>query len=69
MYMNIDSAVLAFAGLVVILSLVLSWIFHPAWLLLAALVGLHLFQATFTGFCPLARILNKLGMRQGQTFK
>ena len=33
--------------------------------LLAAFVGLNLFQSAFTGFCPLEPILIKLGIGQG----
>jgi hypothetical protein len=66
--MSIDRIVLAFAGSVVLLSLILSQIFSPYWLLLAAFVGLNLLQSSFTGFCPLAIILKKLGARPGQAF-
>lgn len=67
--MNIDRAVFAFAGFVVLLSLILSQLFHPAWLLLTAFVGLNMFQSAFTGFCPLAKILKKAGLTPGQAFK
>jgi hypothetical protein len=66
--MNIDRAVLAFAGLMVIVSLALAWYFSPYWLLLTAFVGLNLLQAAFTGFCPAAIIFRKLGMREGCAF-
>ena len=66
--MNIDRAVFAFAGVMVLLSLVLGYWVHPAWLLLAAFVGLNMLQAAFTGFCPLAKILKKFGMKTGQAF-
>jgi hypothetical protein len=66
--MSIDRIVLAFAGSMVLLSLVLSLLFSPYWLLLAAFVGLNLLQSAFTGFCPLAIILKKLGARPGQAF-
>jgi hypothetical protein len=49
--MNIDRAVLSFAGGMVLLSLALAALLSP-WLLLAAFVGLNLLQAGFTGFCP-----------------
>ena len=39
------------------------------WVLwLTAFVGLNMFQAAFTGFCPLAIILKKLGARPGVAF-
>jgi hypothetical protein len=50
--MNLDRAVLAFAGFVVLTSLVLAQLFSPLWLWLAAVAGAKMFQAAFTGFCP-----------------
>jgi hypothetical protein len=66
--MSIDRIVLAFAGFMVLLSLALSYLLTPYWLLLAAFVGINMFQAAFTGFCPLARILKKLGIKPGAAF-
>ena len=66
--MSIDRVVLAFAGFVVLASLGLSIIHHQNWLWLTAFVGVNLFQAAFTGFCPLAMILKKIGLRPGQAF-
>mgnify|MGYP000891251603 FL=1 len=66
--MNIDRAVLAFAGAMVLLSAVLAWLVSPYWLLLAAFIGLNLIQASFTGFCPAAMIFSKLGMKSGCAF-
>ena len=66
--MTIDRAVMAFAGTVVLLSLALSQLHNPAWLWLTAFVGANLFQAAFTGFCPLAMVLKRLGIRPGQAF-
>jgi fatty acid desaturase len=66
--MSIDRTVMAFAGLVVLLSLALSQIHHSYWLFLTAFVGLNLFQAAFTRFCPLALILKRLGLKGGCAF-
>jgi hypothetical protein len=46
----------------------LAYFISPWWMLLALFVGLNLFQASFTGFCPLARILKKLGLQPGCAF-
>jgi Zn-dependent protease len=66
--MSIDRIVLAFAGAVVLLSVVLAHYHSPYWLFLTAFVGLNLFQSAFTGFCPLAMILKALGVKPGQAF-
>jgi hypothetical protein len=67
--MNIDRAVLAFAGLMVLLSAVLASLLSPWWLLLTAFVGLNLLQASVTGFCPAAMLFARLGLRPGQAFR
>ncbi len=66
--MNIDRAVLAFAGVIVLASLGLAWLVSPYWLLLAAFAGLNMLQAAFTGFCPAARVFRKLGLKPGAAF-
>ena len=66
--MNIDKAVTVFAGIMVLVSLVLSQLYSPYWLLLTAFVGLNLLQAGFTGFCPAAMMFKKLGLRSGTAF-
>jgi DUF2892 family protein len=46
--MSIDRAVMAFAGFMVLVSLALSQLHSPYWLLLTAFVGANLVQAAFT---------------------
>ena len=66
--MNIDKAVLTFAGFVVLLGLALGWLVSPYWFLLTAFAGLNMIQASFTGFCPAAIVFKKLGVRDGSAF-
>ena len=66
--MNIDRAVLAFAGVVVLVSLLLAWSLSPYWLLLTAFAGLNMLQAAFTGFCPAASVFRMLGLKAGCAF-
>jgi len=67
--MNVDRLVLALAGAFILLSLVLSHYHSPYWLWATAFVGANLLQAAFTGFCPLANILKKMGKTPGVAFK
>jgi len=67
--MTIDRLVLTFAGIFILASLALAQIHSPYWLLFTAFVGLNLFQASFTGVCPLAKILGALGAKPGVIFK
>ena len=66
--MNVDKAVLAFAGFVVLLGLALGTYVNASWYLLTAFAGLNMIQASFTGFCPAAIVFKKLGLRGGCAF-
>ena len=66
--MNVDRAVLAFAGMMILTSLALAWFVSPYWLLLTAFVGVNMVQSAFTGFCPAAMIFRRLGLREGCAF-
>lgn len=67
--MNLDRAVLAFAGFVVLLGLALAWFYSPWWLLLSAFAGANMIQAAFTGFCPAAIVFRRMGCKPGEAFK
>ena len=67
--MNIDRAVFAFAGVMILASVVLVYLVSPWWLLMTAFVGLNLLQSSVTGFCPAAIVFRKLGLASGCAFK
>lgn len=66
--MNIDKMVFRLAGLFILVSLLLSQVHSVYWLWFTAFVGANLFQASFTGFCPLATILKKIRIQPGAAF-
>jgi hypothetical protein len=66
--MSIDRMVMAFAGAMILASLLLGIYVSPNWFWLTAFVGANLFQASFTGFCPLAMILRRFGVQPGAAF-
>jgi len=66
--MSIERIVLAVAGGFIVISLLLAHYVSPYWLWFTAFVGANLFQSAFTGFCPLALILKKLGKQSGPAF-
>ncbi|MGR9045206.1 MAG: YgaP family membrane protein [Gammaproteobacteria bacterium] len=66
--MTIDRYVMAFAGAFVLISLLLAYFHSLYWLWFTAFVGANLFQAAFTGFCPMAILLKKLGVKSGNAF-
>ena len=67
--MNVDRAVFAFAGVMILLSLALAHFVSPLWLWFTAFVGLNLLQSSITGFCPAAIVFRKLGITSGCAFK
>lgn len=71
--MSVERSVFVFAGLMILVSLALgveaSPLYHSVnWLWFTAFVGANLFQTGFTGFCPLAIILKKVGLKPGTAF-
>jgi hypothetical protein len=65
---SVDQWGLRIADLLVLTSLALSQLHSVHWLWFTAFVGVNLLQASITGFCPLATILHKFGVRSGAAF-
>jgi hypothetical protein len=61
--MTLNNAVTAVAGGMVLLSVVLAAYVNPAFIWLTVFVGVMMIQSAFTGFCPMAMILKKLGFK------
>ena len=66
--MSLDRSVVAFAGIMVLLSVVLTVWVSPLFVWLTVFVGLNLLQSAFTGFCPAARVFRRLGVKPGTAF-
>ena len=66
--MTIDRVVFAVAGSFVLFSLALAHFHSQNWLWFTAFVGANLLQSAFTGFCPMAIILKRLGFKSGCAF-
>ena len=49
--MSLDRAVQAFAGVMVLVSVLLTQFVHPNFFWFTVFIGLNLFQSAFTGFC------------------
>ncbi len=61
--MSLERSTMAFAGFMVLLSLALTYFVHPYFVWLTAFVGANLFQSAFTGFCPAAMLMHKMGVK------
>ncbi|WP_413867724.1 DUF2892 domain-containing protein [Albidovulum sp.] len=66
--MSLDRAILAFAGAMVLLSVVLTMWVSPYFVWFTVFIGLNLLQSAFTGFCPAAAIFRKFGVKPGCAF-
>ena len=67
--MTIDTAVLRFAGVMVLLSVVLTAWVSPLFIWFTVFIGLNLLQSSFTGFCPAAMVFRALGAKKGCGFE
>ena len=59
--MNLDRAVMAFAGVMILISLLLTHFVSPWFWLFTAFIGLNLLQASVTGFFPAAIVFRAAG--------
>ncbi len=67
--MTLDRSVMLFAGIMVLISVALTVWVSPLWVWFTVFIGLNLIQASFTGFCPIARVFKKLGVKSGVAFE
>ncbi|MDP3341477.1 DUF2892 domain-containing protein [Frigidibacter sp.] len=67
--MSLDRAVLAFAGVMTLLSVLLTALVSPLFMWFTVFIGLNLLQSAFTGFCPAAILFRKLGVKAGCAFQ
>ncbi len=61
--MSIERTIMAFAGFMVLLSVALTVWINDNFIWLTVFVGANLFQSAYTGFCPAAIIMRKLGFK------
>lgn len=67
--MSLDAAVLRFAGVMVLLSVVLTAYVSPLFVWFTVFIGLNLLQSSFTGVCPAAMVFRALGVKKGCAFE
>ncbi|OIQ98342.1 hypothetical protein GALL_196200 [mine drainage metagenome] len=67
--MALDRLVMAFAGVMILLSLALTLWVSSYFMWFTAFIGVNMLQAAFTGFCPAALIFKKLGAKAGCAFR
>lgn len=63
--MSLERAIMAFAGVMILVSVALTHFVSPWFWILTAFIGLNLFQSAFTGFCPAGMVMKRLGIGRG----
>jgi Protein of unknown function (DUF2892) len=66
--MSLDRSVLAFAGVMTLLSVVLTQFVSPYFVWFTVFIGFNLLQSAITGFCPAASVFRKFGIKPGCAF-
>lgn len=61
--MSIERTVEAFVGAMLLTSLALTYFVNPAFVWMSVFIGVNVIQQAFTGFCPVAMMLKKLGFK------
>lgn len=54
---------MAFAGVMVLISVLLTVYVSPLFMWFTVFIGANLFQSAFTGLCPAAFVFRKMGFR------
>ena len=67
--MSLDRVMFVFAGCMVLLSVILTALVSPYFVWFTVFIGVNMIQSAFTGFCPAATILGKLGFKTGCAFE
>ncbi len=63
--MTLERWIRLIAGTFILVSLALSQLHSPYWLLFTAFVGANLFQSALTRWCLMQDFLRKLGVGEG----
>ncbi len=67
--MTLDRSVLVFAGIMVLLSVVLTTFVSPYFVWFSVFIGANLIQSSLTGFCPAAWAFKAMGVQKGCAFE
>ena len=64
--MMINEALRFVAGIMILISLLLTQFHSPNWIWFTAFIGVNLLQSSFSKWCLMMTILKKLGLKDGQ---
>lgn len=66
--MSLERAILLIVGSIIVVTVLLGVSHSLNWLWITGLLGAHLVQASFTGFCPVVRTLKSMGYQSKPSF-
>jgi hypothetical protein len=61
--MTVERGLRLMAGVMVLLSVALTYFVSPYWMWLTVFIGLNLLQSAFTNWCPAMAILRAMGLK------
>lgn len=61
--MNINQALRLVAGIMILVSLALTYFVHPNWMYFTVFIAVNLIQSAFTKWCPMMTIMRKMGLQ------
>ena len=67
--MTLDRTILAFAGMMILASVLLTTFVSAYFIWLTVFIGVNLIQSAMTGFCPAAMAFKALGVKSGCAFR
>ena len=67
--MTLERTILLVVGIVVLGSVLLGVYHSPVWFWVTGIMGAHLIQASFTGMCPVVRVLRSMGFKEVAGFR
>ena len=62
--MTVERGLRLMAGVMVLLSLALTYYVSHYWMWLTVFIGLNLLQSAFTNWCPAMSILRSIGLKE-----
>jgi len=62
--MKVNAALRLVAGVMILISLVLTYFVHANWLYFTIFIAVNLIQSAFTHWCPMMTILKKAGLKE-----
>jgi hypothetical protein len=61
--MNVNQALRLVAGIMILVSLALTYFVHANWVFFTLFIAVNLIQSAFTNWCPIMTIMRKLGVK------